>query len=76
MDIHIRKFDAGDEESVKNVVQEALDKYGRLDVFFANAGISSKEVFYESNSEKFMQMMKTNALRYVWMSRVMLDHHH
>ena len=62
VDIHIRQFDAGDEEAVKNVVQEALDLYGRLDVFFANAGISSKEVFYESNAEKFMQMMKTNAL--------------
>jgi NAD(P)-dependent dehydrogenase (short-subunit alcohol dehydrogenase family) len=62
VDIHIRQFDAGDEEAVKRVVQEAVDKYGRLDVFFANAGISSMKVFYESSGEEFMKMMRTNAL--------------
>jgi NAD(P)-dependent dehydrogenase (short-subunit alcohol dehydrogenase family) len=43
-------------------VQEALDQYSRLDVFFANAGISSGKVFWEEDSEGFMKMMKTNAL--------------
>lgn len=43
-------------------MQEALDKYGRLDVFFANAGISSGRVFWEEDSEGFMKMMKTNTL--------------
>lgn len=62
VDIHTRRFDAGDEESVKNVVQEALDKYGRLDIFFANAGISSGRVFWEEDSEGFMKMLKTNTL--------------
>lgn len=62
VDIHTRQFDAGDEESVKNVVQEAIDKYGRLDVFFANAGISSAKVFWEEDTEGFMRMLKTNTL--------------
>ncbi|KAF2204879.1 3-oxoacyl-reductase [Delitschia confertaspora ATCC 74209] len=62
VDIHIRTFDAADEEAVQSVVQEALDKYGRLDVFFANAGISSMKVFYESTGEEFMKMMRTNTL--------------
>lgn len=44
------------------MVQEAIDSYGRLDVFFANAGISSGKVFWEEDSEGFMKMMKTNAL--------------
>lgn len=43
-------------------MQEAVDTYGRLDVFFANAGISSAKIFYESSGEEFMHMMKTNAL--------------
>ncbi|EON61296.1 3-oxoacyl-[acyl-carrier protein] reductase [Coniosporium apollinis CBS 100218] len=62
VDIHVRQFDAGDEPSVKKVVEEALEKYGRLDIVFANAGISSMKVFYEATGEEFMKMMKTNVL--------------
>ncbi|OAL50495.1 NAD(P)-binding protein [Pyrenochaeta sp. DS3sAY3a] len=62
VDIHTRQFDAGDEASVKAVVQDALDAYGRLDVFFANAGISSGKVFWEEDTAGFMNMMRTNAL--------------
>ena len=62
VDIHTRQFDASDEPSVKAVVQEAVDKYGRLDVFFANAGVASGQVFWEQDSEGFMKMMKTNTL--------------
>ena len=36
VEIHTRQFDAADEPSVRNIVAEAIDKYGRLDVFFAN----------------------------------------
>ena len=61
--MHVRKFDAADEESVKNVVQEALDKHGRLDIMFANAGISSMKLFYDASGEEFMEMMRTNTLR-------------
>lgn len=61
--MHVRKFDAADEESVKSVVQEALDKHGRLDIMFANAGISSMKLFYDASGEEFMKMMRTNTLR-------------
>lgn len=64
VDIHTRQFDAGDEASVKKVVEEALQNYGRLDVFFANAGISSGKIFTETSSDEFMRMMRTNTLRY------------
>jgi NAD(P)-dependent dehydrogenase (short-subunit alcohol dehydrogenase family) len=60
--VHTRTFDASDEESVKSVVQEAMDTYSRLDVFFANAGISSGNVFWAEDSAGFMKMMKTNTL--------------
>ncbi|KAK4986950.1 hypothetical protein LTR50_004994 [Elasticomyces elasticus] len=63
VDVHARKIDAGDEESVKSVVDEALEKYGRLDIFFANAGINiSNKRIYEASADEFMQVMKTNAL--------------
>lgn len=62
VDVHVRQFDAGDESAVKAVCADALSAYGRLDVFFANAGISSGKVFWEEDSEGFMKMMRTNAL--------------
>jgi NADP-dependent 3-hydroxy acid dehydrogenase YdfG len=63
VEVHVRKFDAADEESVKNVVREALDKHGRLDIMFANAGISSMKLFYDASGEEFMKMMRMNTLR-------------
>ncbi|CAG8666628.1 1675_t:CDS:2, partial [Acaulospora colombiana] len=32
-----RKVDAASEESVKSVIKDAVDTFGRLDIFFANA---------------------------------------
>lgn len=64
VDIHPRKVDAGEEADVEKVVNEALDKYGRLDIFFANAAISiTMERITEGSAEKFMKTMRTNSLR-------------
>jgi NAD(P)-dependent dehydrogenase (short-subunit alcohol dehydrogenase family) len=81
VDIHTRQFDAGDEASVKKVVEEAVAKYGRLDVFFANAGIASGKIFTETTSEEFMNMMRVNTLRYGYSTGRLWDleltgHHH
>ena len=62
VDIHPRKFDAADERSVKNVVEEALRTYGRLDIFFANAGISSGKLFTDTTDEDFMRLLRANTL--------------
>lgn len=62
VDIHVRRFDAGNEEQVKAVVDEAMQKYGRLDVMFANAGIVGQpKVFTEVSGDEFMRTMDTNA---------------
>ncbi|OAX77711.1 hypothetical protein ACJ72_07986 [Emergomyces africanus] len=62
VDILIRQFDAGNEEKVKAVVDDAIRLYGRLDIFFANAGIvGSHELFTDITGDVFMQVMETNA---------------
>ncbi|KAK5121783.1 hypothetical protein LTR85_004658 [Meristemomyces frigidus] len=63
VDVQARQVDAGDEADVEKVVNEVLEKYGRLDIFFANAGISitTKSVL-DSSADDFMKVMKTNAL--------------
>jgi NAD(P)-dependent dehydrogenase (short-subunit alcohol dehydrogenase family) len=64
--VHTRKVDAGDEKHVAAVVDDALKLYGRLDIFFANAGINiSYQSILQGSAEDFMETMRVNALRYV-----------
>ena len=50
---------------MKRVVDEALEKYGRLDIMFANAGIVGQpKIFTDIDGEDFMKTMRTNVLRY------------
>jgi hypothetical protein len=64
VDVHARRIDAADEEAVKGVVEEALEKYGRLDVVFANAGIvGTNQRFGDISSDAFMETMRVNVLR-------------
>lgn len=63
VEIHARRFDAGDEAAVKAVVDECVSKYGRLDVFFANAGVvGTNRHFGEVEGEEFMRTLRTNVL--------------
>jgi NAD(P)-dependent dehydrogenase (short-subunit alcohol dehydrogenase family) len=64
VEAHARKFDASDEEAVKAVVDEAVNKYGRLDIFFANAGIVGQpKIFTEVTADEFLHTLKTNVVR-------------
>ncbi|KAF2145664.1 uncharacterized protein K452DRAFT_264882 [Aplosporella prunicola CBS 121167] len=60
--VHARRFDAADERAVKSVVEDALSRYGRLDVMFANAGISTLKQFTDTTADEFMNTMRINAL--------------
>ncbi|KAI1196805.1 putative 3-oxoacyl-reductase FabG [Nemania serpens] len=61
VDVHARQFDAADEEAVKAVVDHAIQNYGRLDVFFANAGITGPmAAFTNVSKEDFMKVLDTN----------------
>ncbi|CUS14367.1 unnamed protein product [Tuber aestivum] len=61
--IHARTFDAADEASVAGVVQDALDKYARLDIFFANAGaLGATKLVGDITAEEFMETVRINTL--------------
>lgn len=48
---------------MKGVVDDAVKRYGRLDVFFANAGVVGKPtLFTQFNDDEFMSILKTNTL--------------
>lgn len=51
---------------MKAVVDEALEKYGRLDILFANAAIvGTNQQFWDIEAEDFIKTLQTNVLRYV-----------
>jgi len=65
VDVHTRQFDAADEKAVKAVIDEALSRYGRLDVYFANAGtVGPHALFTDIDADDFMNVMRVNSLRY------------
>jgi len=54
--------DAADEAAISGVCKQALQEEGRLDVFFANAGVASKDALADTTVEAFMNTMRINAL--------------
>jgi NADP-dependent 3-hydroxy acid dehydrogenase YdfG len=44
------------------LVQTALDRYGRMDAYFANAGFGAKRGFLEESVEHWKSMIDTNVL--------------
>jgi len=63
VDVHVRQFDAANEAAVKAVVDDAIEKYGRLDVFFANAGVvGTPKPFTEINGDQFLATLNTNVV--------------
>ena len=58
-----RQFDAASTEGVTSIVDEAIASFGRLDVFFANAGMSSKHLLLRDVDEAwFMEVVPVNSL--------------
>ncbi|KAL4925120.1 SDR family NAD(P)-dependent oxidoreductase [Aspergillus undulatus] len=63
VEVHVRAFDAANEDALKEVVGHALSTYGRLDIFFANAGISGSNVpFDKIKAEQFSETLRINTL--------------
>lgn len=55
--------DAGDEESVKALIAKAVDTYGSLDGFYANAGISGgADPLTETTVENFTEVLRVNLI--------------
>ncbi|KAI7851308.1 hypothetical protein BDC45DRAFT_486760 [Circinella umbellata] len=58
-----RQLDAASTEGVTRIVNEAIESFGRLDVFFANAGMSSKHLLLKDVDEAwFMEVIRVNSL--------------
>lgn len=64
VEVHVRCFDAASEPAVKQVIDDALHLYGRLDVFFANAGVvGTMKDFTCISVSDMMETLRVNVAR-------------
>ncbi|KAK2463190.1 hypothetical protein APHAL10511_004845 [Amanita phalloides] len=54
--------DAADEKAISDVCAQALKEEGRLDVFFANAGVATNDHLDHTSAETFMNSLRVNTL--------------
>ncbi len=54
------KVDVSDELSCRNLILEAVNRFGRIDVLINNAGISMRALFLETDLSVIRKLMDTN----------------
>jgi len=54
--------DAADESTIANLCQRAIQEEGRLDVFFANAGVATAKMLHDISPEDWERVMRINTL--------------
>ncbi|KAK4051775.1 hypothetical protein OIO90_004599 [Microbotryomycetes sp. JL221] len=54
--------DAADEQSISSVCERAISEEGRLDFFFANAGIVGLNMLQSTEPDEFMEVFRVNTL--------------
>jgi len=64
--------DVQKEKECENLIQNAVDKFGRIDILINNAGISMRALFAEVNLDVIRQLMDTNFWGTVYCSKFAL----
>lgn len=59
-DVLFTATDVSKEEDVKNLIASAVDKFGRLDVMFNNAGIGAQGEMHELSYEDYKKVININ----------------
>lgn len=58
-----KRMDASSDDDIQDVIADALAKFGRLDVYFANAGIAGPHPMKTETKDEFLNMMRINSWR-------------
>ena len=67
-------IDVANEKNAEEVVQAALDAYGKLDVLVNNAGISDPDWFEDVDAERIRRMTDNQYYSVVWMAKAAWPH--
>ncbi|MEA2057375.1 MAG: SDR family oxidoreductase, partial [Actinomycetota bacterium] len=68
------EMDVRDPSASRHLVDRALDRFGRLDILIANAGIGAYGGIMDLSDEQLSVMMDTNVAGTVWPIRAAVPH--
>ena len=69
-----KRCDVTEFDQQEELVAAALDRFGRIDAAFANAGFGAKRGFLEESPEQWRSMVDTNVLGVAYTIRAVLPH--
>ncbi len=73
-DVVVAQTDVSNEIDCKNLIQTAIDKYGKIDVLINNAGISMRALFENTDLEVIRKLMDVNFWGAVYCTKYALPH--
>ncbi len=68
------KTDVSDENDCKNIIEKAIERFGKIDVLINNAGISMRALFEEVDLEVIRKLMDVNFWGTVYCTKYALPH--
>ncbi|WP_437904603.1 3-oxoacyl-ACP reductase family protein [Sorangium sp. So ce327] len=71
---HLFAVDVASVQSVQGLIQEAIERFGRLDVLVNNAGLEKRAPFWEVTEEDYDAVMNTNLKAVFFGSQAMVRH--
>jgi NAD(P)-dependent dehydrogenase (short-subunit alcohol dehydrogenase family) len=66
------ELDAGNEESVRGLIEQASAAYGPIDIFISNAGVPGAAGGPEAPDEAWDEAWRVNVMAHVWASRALV----
>ncbi len=67
-------MDVSDEKENKRLIEQTIEKYGRIDILINNAGISMRALFNDSDLEVFKKVMDINFYGTVYATKYALPY--
>ncbi len=59
-EVMVRQVDVGDNSHVEGMVKDALEKFGKIDALFNNAGISKPAMLWKMTPEQWDEVLRIN----------------
>jgi len=66
--------DISEEENCKNLVNQTINKFGKIDILINNAGISQRSLASETINEVERKIMEINFFGTIFLTKLVLDH--